>query len=297
MALAFVGPANAQETAYESSSTLPSTIRYQFSYSPIYQFETDMDVGGSFDVQRHFLRFDMTRIINPQWAIGLSLGFDFERWNFSGIEALAGIDPWNEIVRPSISVPMVYNTANNWRLMLIPTLEFAGATGAEASESLSYGAVLAAMRAFGPNLMLGLGAGVFNRLDEWEGFPFIAVNWAINDQFRLSNPFEAGVAGPAGLELIYTPSSQWEIGIGGAYRSYRFRLDDTSAVEDGIGQVDFLATFLRIGINTGKRISFDLNAGALFEGEISIDDKNGNKLGDTDTDTAPFVGVTLRGSF
>jgi hypothetical protein len=297
MALLFVEPANAQEAEYDTESPTPPKISYKFSYTPIYQFETDMDIDGSFDVQRHFFRFDMTRIINRQWTVGLGLGFDFERWNFSGVETLAGIDPWNEIVRPGISAPMVYNTANNWRLMLIPNMEFAGATGAEASESLSYGAVLAAMRAFGPKLMIGLGAGVFNRLDEWEGFPFIAVNWTINDQFRLSNPFEAGVAGPAGLELIYTPSRHFEIGVGGAYRSYRFRLDDTSAVEDGIGQVDFLATFLRIGIKTGERIDINLNAGALFEGEISIDDKNGHTLGDIDTETAPFVGLTFRGAF
>jgi hypothetical protein len=38
---------------------------YSFSYTPIYQFETDLDSGGSFDVQRHFLRFDIATVHRP----------------------------------------------------------------------------------------------------------------------------------------------------------------------------------------------------------------------------------------
>ncbi len=35
-----------------------SRNNYRFSCIPIYQFETDLDSGGQFNVQRHFLRFD-----------------------------------------------------------------------------------------------------------------------------------------------------------------------------------------------------------------------------------------------
>ncbi len=61
----------------------------------------------------------------------------------------------------------------------------AGAAGAEASESLSYGAVLSAAYAIGPNLMLGLGTGIFERLDQSEVFPFVVIDWKINDRLRL----------------------------------------------------------------------------------------------------------------
>jgi hypothetical protein len=296
-ALSTAVSANAQKPEYDSASSMHPKTSYRFSYTPIYQFETDLDIGGSLDVQRHFLRFDATGIINRHWIVGLGLSLDYERWDFSGIESLAGIDLWDEIVRPGISAPIIYSNASNWRLMLIPSIEFAGATGAETSKSLSYGTVLAAMHTFGPNLMIGLGAGVFNRLDEWKGFPFLAIDWKINDQFRLSNPFQAGLAGPAGLELIYMPSSRWDVGVGGAYRSYRFRLDDSSMVADGIGQLEFFSAFLRVGVHMANRMSLDLNGGVLFEGEISIDNENGHDLGETDTDTAPYIGVTFRGEF
>jgi hypothetical protein len=229
--------------------------------------------------------------------VGVGLSLDYERWNFSGIDGLAGIDLWDEIIRPGISIPIVYSTASQWRLMVIPSLEFSGASGAETGESLSYGTVLSAMHAFGPNLMLGLGAGAFDQLDEWEVFPFLAIDWKITDRFRLSNPFQAGPAGPAGLELIYTPTDRMQLGVGGANRSYRFRLDDSSAVADGIGETEFWVAFLRVGWQLGQKWQIDLNGGALIDGKISIDDEDGNDLGETDTDTAPFVGLTVRGQF
>ena len=268
---------------------------YRFSYTPIYQFETDLDSGGSFDVQRHFLRFDIARFVDRHWTVGLGLSFDYERWNFSDVPGLSGVDPWDEIFRPGLSLPVFYSTGGKWRFGVIPSIDFAGASGAEAGDSLSYGAVLSAAYAFGPDLMLGLGTGIFERLDQSDVFPFVVINWKINNRLRLTNPFRAGPVGPAGLELVYAPDDSWEMGMGGAYRSYRFRLDDSSAVADGIGEVDFWAPFLRVGWRLGEHYRLDINGGAMVGGSITIEDENGNELGETDYDTAPFVGVTLKG--
>ena len=292
----FGRPAAGQAAASEKKGAAPRTS-YRFSYTPIYQFETDLESGGRFDVWRHFLRFDISRVIDRNWAVGVGLGFDYEQWNFSGISELAGADLWDEIFRPGISVPIFYTTGNKWRFGLIPSLEFAGAAGAKIDESLSYGAVLSAAYVFGPDLMLGLGGGIFERLDQTEGFPFVVIDWKINDRLRLTNPFRAGPVGPAGLELIYASTVRWETGVGGAYRSYRFRLDDSSAVADGIGEVDFWAAFVRVGWQLGNHYRLDINAGALMGGSITIDDENGNELGQTDYDTAPFVGITVKGRF
>ncbi len=290
-------PARSDAQSTDSTEGLSAETGYRFSYTPIYQFETDLDSGGKFDVQRHFLRFDVSRFINRQWTVGLGVSFDYERWNFSDVAGLSGVDPWDEIFRPGISVPIFYSTGDKWRFGIIPAIEAAGATGAETSESLSYGAVLSAAYTFSPKLMLGLGAGIFERLDQTEVFPFVVINWKINDRLKLTNPFRAGPVGPAGLELVYTPIDSWEMGLGSAYRSYRFRLDDSSAVPDGIGEVDFWAPFLRVGWRLGERYRFDLNGGALVGGSIAIEDENGNELGQTDYDTAPFIGLTLSGRF
>ena len=289
--------AQAAEPSTDAGKNRPSGIRYTVSYTPLYQAKADLDGGGSFDVQRHFLRFGAVRRVNRQWMAGLGLRFDYERWDFSEVSALAGADLWDEIFRPGISLPVFYTPGNDWRFGFIPAVEWAGASGAEAGESLSYGAAAMAIYTIGPDLKLGLGTGVFERLDQTEAYLFPVIDWQISKQLQLTNPFEAGPVGPAGLELIYNLNDRWTIGAGGAWRSYRFRLDDSSTVPDGIGQVDFWAPFARVGCKLGKRFRLDLNGGATLDGKIIIEDRNARQLGETGYDTAPFVGLTLKGQF
>ncbi len=283
--------------ASERTQEKRSSIGYQFSYTPSYQFETDLDSGGSFDVQRHFLRFDASRSVDRHWRVGIGLSLDVERWDFSDTGRLAGVDLWDEIFRPGISMPIVYRTDNNWRFGIIPSIEIAGADGADIDESLTYGVILSAARTFNPDLTLGVGGGIFDRLDQTEFFPFVVIDWQITDRLAITNPFRAGPVGPAGLELVYRPGGEAEIGLGGAYRSYRFRLDDSAAVADGIGQVDFVAAFVRWGWELGKRARLDLYGGALFGGQITVEDQDADELGDTDYDPSPFLGITFRGRF
>jgi hypothetical protein len=292
-----VSPASAAEQTGGDTRKATSKTTFRFSYTPIYQFETDLDSGGSFDVQRHFVRFDATRLVNHQWMVGIGLSFDYERWNFSGIDELADVGLWDEFVSPGLSIPVFYSPSQQWRLGVIPTINAAGATGAEVSESMTYGVVLSAAYVFGPHLMLGIGGGFFERLDQFEAFPYVVIDWKINDHFRLTNPFQAGPVGPAGLELIYATDAKWDVGVGGAFRSYRFRLDDSSAVADGIGQVDFWALFLRTGYQFGQHVGVDIEGGMLLDGSITIENKNAHELGDTGFDPAPFIGATIRGRF
>jgi len=272
-------------------------VYYSFSYAPFYQFETDLEGGGKVDVSRHFFRFDALRTVNRQLRIGLGLAYDFENWDFKGVSNVAGATPWSKIHRPGISLPIIYAISEDWQLGFTPGIQFSGESGAEPDEAFTYGGVFSLTHPVNNNLFLGVGFGIFNRLEKLEVFPFIVINWKINDQFRISNPFRAGPAGPAGLELVYSPLKQWEFGIGGAYRSYRFRLNDKSAVANGIGEVDSLVTFVRAEFKINQSLSIGLFGGALIGGELSIEDAKGNDLASVKYDPAPFLALTFTGRF
>jgi hypothetical protein len=280
----------------DKEKTRGDSFFYSFSYAPIYQLETDLDGGGSFDVSRHYLRFDVMRPVNPNLRVGVGLSYDFEKWNFSNLANVGGASPWSTIHRPGIGLPVFYTFSDSWTLGVTPAVEWSGESGARAGDSFTYGAVASLGHSFNRNLVLGVGFGLFDRLEKTKFFPFILVNWKINEHWRLSNPFRAGPAGPAGLELVYTPQ-KWELGIGSAYRSYRFRLDDTSAVPNGVGENEFLAGFLRVQRKLGSKLSLDLAAGALFAGELTIENASGNERGSESYDTAPFVALTFAGRF
>jgi hypothetical protein len=134
-------------------------------------------------------------------------------------------------------------------------------------------------------------------LEETQFFPFMIVNWRINEWFRIANPFEAGPSGPAGLEFIYTPTQNWEVGIGGAYRSYRFRLEEDSAVSNGIAENEFLLGFLRVQRRLTEHLKLDLVCGALFEGKLTIENSHGGHVASDAYDPAPVFAATFSGQF
>jgi hypothetical protein len=96
---------------------------------------------------------------------------------------------------------------------------------------------------------------------------------------------------------VYSPADNWELAIGGSYRFYRFRLDDKSAVPNGIGDNKFVVAFLRVQRKLGKNFAIDLAGGALFAGKLSIEDSTGDKLGSDNYDPSPFLALTLAGKF
>ena len=182
-------------------------------------------------------------------------------------------------------------------LLFSPSLEMSGESGADFDESLGYGAVAAAIRRFDENLRLGVGLGAFRRIDKNSFFPFLAVRWRITDRVTLANPFRAGPTGPAGLELVVDLGDGWEIGAGGAWRSYRFRLDREGAVPNGIGETEQLPVFLRAGMQMRHTLRLDFYLGAALAGELTLKNSAREDLVVDDFDAAPFAGVSLSGEF
>jgi len=270
---------------------------YTLSYTPIYQFETDLDQGGAFSVMRHDLRLGATRTVNSKFRIGLGIRYTLEQWDFDGRSAISGTSLWTDLHRFGIRLPLFYVHEDPWIFQITPTVELSGESGADLDESLIYGGILSLARSFGRELYLGLGFGLFSQLEETALFPFIAVGWTFHPQVRITNPFPTGPAGPAGLELIFTPAQNWEIGVGGAYRSQRFRLTRDNDLSGGIGEHESIVSFLRIHRKLKKGFSLDLAGGILFDGRLSTENADGDKVGSESYASAPFAALTVTGRF
>jgi hypothetical protein len=260
-------------------------------------FDTDLDSnGGSFDWSGVIASGSLTRKINAEWSVGFNLGYQYEHWSFSSPSAFGGEAPWGTINRPSVGFNVSYKVQQDVALFVSPQFEWAYETGAS-DNGQNFGAVLGATRVFSRDLVLGVGVGVFHQIDETKAFPFVIVNWQINDKWRLANPFQAGPAGGAGLELVYAIDDQWDLAGGGTYRDYRFRLKDSGANADGIGQNQGIPLFARLTRKLGPKGRLDLYAGATVAGTLKLRDSNGDTLVSSDYNTAPFVALTLAGEF
>ena len=284
--------------AAESASAGRWNIDYSSSVTAFNQPQSDIDGGGEFSLSSALFRFKATKPISPKIIVGLSVKFDVDDYDFKGLTEFGGLEPWNDIRRFGLGIPIFTRLGKRWSLGLSPSVDWLQEYGADSGDSMTYGSPVFLARGFARDKRLGLGASVFRNVeDEWKVFPFVAVDWRFNEKWRLSNPFEADVLGPAGLELSYTINSRWHLGGGGVYRTFRFRLDDDGAAPNGIGENEGIVTFLRLQRTGDNGLDLGIFIGATLDGRLELKDSGGNKLASSDYDTAPFVALTFSGEF
>lgn len=275
----------------------PGEVSASGSITGINQFDTDLDHSGSFHWAGVQIGGNVTRQFTPQVAAGFSLRYDYQDWNWDKSAAFADRAPWSRLNAPLVGLNLSYAIAPDWRLGFSPSVEWSGESGAKASDSLNYGALLTATRTVSPDLVLGFGLGVFRQIDENKVFPFVLVNWKISDRLRLGNPLQAGPAGGAGLELAYALSERWEVGGGGSYRSYRFRLKDDGPVPGGIGENRFIPLFARLSYSIDKSTRADLYAAGFVNGKLTVDNAGGRDVYSDEYNSAPAIGLTVSHRF
>ncbi len=280
-----------------AQSLPPGTTVSSASLSGIATFDTDLDAGGSMRWSGVLAAGSVLRQITPQVAAGFSVKYGFEQWHFSDPKAFGGIAPWNDINQPQVGLTFIYKPTEDWTVVVSPSVAWAYENGASTSNAVEYGAVVIAKKDFSPTLSVGVGAAIYRQLYETKTFPFLAIDWKINDAWRLTNPFPAGPAGGAGLELVYSFGEGWEAGFGGTYRSFSFRLDDNGPVPDGIGENRSIPLFFRLSRNIGKQAQVDFHAAALANGRLKVKNQDGSDLASDDYSIAPAVGLTLRYRF
>ena len=257
------------------------------------QFNTKLDSGGRFNWAGGLGSASLTRQFTPQLSIGLAARYEYQSWNFNEPDAFGNVAPWKNLNAPSIGVDFTYAWAPDLFIKVIPTVAWTYESGASTGDALTYGAVASVSKAFSPDLLVGLGVSAFRRIDKTQALPFLVVNWKINDQWRVNNPFAAGPAGGAGLEVVYTPNDRWEFAQGLTYRSYRFRLATDNATPSGIGENSFIPLFMRVTRKLTKDARVDFYGAIVTGGKLTVDTENGGGLYSDNYKIGPALGATL----
>jgi hypothetical protein len=255
-----VGPAQAQETRW----------RPFVSVTPVYEGKGDLDQGGDFSVWRAIVRGGVVGDLGGGNSAGVTLNYDYSDYSFSNPAAFGGVAPWNIVQRYGVAVPLVFALPEGWSLGVIPSVDWFKENGANSGDSVVWGGIVSATKRFADGNRLGLGVGVYDRIEKTSAFPFLIVDWRFSDRWRLVNPLAAGPTGPAGLELDYRLDSNWGLGIGGAWRLTRFRLSESGPVPNGVGEERGLPVFLRATRNFGAQMSLHVYAGVVAAGELRV---------------------------
>jgi hypothetical protein len=260
-------------------------------------FPAKVNGGGTLNTTSLIFHADIFKQVNQRMRLGVGFSYEFTDYDFSGLTDFPVARPWQEVQRLGFSLPVFCNLTDQWRLIIIPTAQCSGEFGADFCDSLVYGGAVAMAYAFRPDAVFGLGVAGYANLEEPSVFPYPVIRWQITPKLRLTNPFRTSPAGPAGLELSYALADHWTVGLGGAYRSQRFRLDANGPLPNSIGEYKSIPTFVRLSYKPIPTFGIDLYSGVSFLNKLYVDAPGGNDLYKTKFNVAPLVGVGISGTF
>lgn len=253
------------ETLEDSHFQYPGS-GFSYAVAGVRQGPADINGGGSYSTSSLLLRLGIMKPVATGTLAGFGISLNSTRYDFTDLATFGGQAPWNTIFSLNFSLPIITRLGTNWSLLFSPSIGVFQETGATTGDALAYGAVFGASYRFNNKSRIGAGLSAYNRLNETKLFPFLSINLQLTDNLRLGNPLRAGPTGPAGIELAYKFDKTWEVAIGRAFRSFRFRLDDTGTAPGGIGTQRGQMTFLRLSNNLRPKLRLDIHAGAVFDG-------------------------------
>lgn len=249
--------------------------------------------GGDYSAENLLLRAGISGDLGNGHRAGVMLNYDYSDYSFSNPVQFGGRAPWGNIERYGFSLPLSLALNDGWSVGIAPAVDWSGERGADSGNSRSWGGLFSASKRYASGNRLGFGFGAFDRLEKTSVFPMLLVDWKLSERWKLVNPLPAGPTGPAGLEIDYRLDSDWNVGLGAAWRSSRFRLGTANAVANGIGEERGAPVFLRATRSFGKQAALNLYAGMITNGQLRLEDATGNTLRRIDYDPAPFAGATF----
>lgn len=267
------------------------------SVTPVYQGNGNLDNGGHFSMSGAIVRGGTSYDLGGGNRAGIALNYDYLDFSFSNASAFGSVAPWGTVQRYGVAVPLSFAVGDGWSVGVNPSADWFKENGANTGDSLVWGATVSGTKQFTDGNRLGLGVGFFSQIEKTNVFPFLIVNWRLNDRWRLVNPLPTGPTGPAGLELDYRFDGGWTAGVGASYRVLRFRLSDTGPVSNGVGQETGVPVFMRVTRNFNDKMALHFYGGVVAGGKLRVENSSGDKLREENFDPAPLFGLTFVGRF
>ena len=264
----------------------------------VYQFDTDLDDGGSYSSARFNIQAGSGYSWDPQTNVSFSIGYSYDGYDFSGKSGFGSRSPWEDIHTISFGVPLRFGINEQWTAFMIPTLRSTGESSAQFDETVTGGVLGGVSYRFSDSLTIGPGIGVFSQLEESATIiPILLIDWKITEQWSLDTGRGLGATLGPGLTLNYQPNRMWRFGIGGRYEKLRFRLDKNGATANGVGEDSSFPLFVSTTYNVNPKTNVSLVGGLELGGKMKLEDEDGKEIEDESYDSGLFFGVTFNSRF
>jgi len=270
---------------------------YSLSVAAVRLSAVDLDAGGETDLTSRHFRASADRAVHDSTSVGVGFYYDVRDRDFSEPGGFAALEPWERTSRVGVTGFIRQRPFNGLSFGIRPFVNWSYEPGAFSDDAVSYGTAVAIVTGLSRDKRFGAGARIFRDIDGSEKVtPIVIINWQVAGKWTLNNPREANFTAPAGLEISYRASKQWRFALAGIYEAEEFRLDNHGLAPGGTGKSTGILTYLR-ATRHWSWLTLNGYLGAMFNGNLEVNDANGDRLAASHYDTAPVAAVSVEGRF
>lgn len=285
-------------TSPAAASADPEDWDYSVSTTTLLTPEAGLDTGGETRLTSYHLRAGAERQIGASSEAGVRISYDHADRVFSGVDGFGELQHLSNTNRLGIAGSISSNTHFGVSYGVRPFVSWSFESGAFSEDAMSYGAALAALAGLSKGTRLGAGVRLSRDMDDaTKASPIIIVHWELNENWTIANPREANFTSPAGLEIRYRSGEDWWLALAGMHHSNDYRLDKGGVASKGIGESSGILTYVRATHRWTSAFRINGYIGAVFDGELEVEDVDGNEVASGQYDTVPFVALSIEGSF
>jgi outer membrane receptor protein involved in Fe transport len=271
-----------------------SPWRLDLTTGAVKQFETSLEQGGDFDLQRYLISASAIRLLNANWSAGVSLLYGQDDYGFGPGPSFTGTAaPWDKIHELRVGLPL-FHRGERWSTVAVPSIRYRREADASWSDGREVGLLAGTAYRFNDSLRLGPGFGVFTEIENnVDIFPILLVEWQITEQLNLETGRGLAASRGPGISLNWQANAQWKLALGVRYENIRFRLGDSGSAPNGVGQNRAYPVNLSLSYQPDPDLQLDMLGGIAYAGELQLEDAKGDFIQDSEYDAAPYLGLTL----
>lgn len=252
------------------------------------QFNTHIDNGGNFSIDRFRTGMGLPIKIDDQFALDIKFNYQLDSYDFGG-----GVTGWHNINTLTGVGLLQYRHDEHWLFYGGPILRIA-AEGSDWSSATKGGGALGVNYIMNDQLSFGGGIVVIGQIEENALVaPILTANWKFAPDWSLKLGMTDLATAGYGLTIAYELSPEWQFSFGGQMHKSRFRIQGSGPTLNGIGQESSFTMTAAATWTPGQAKAFSATAfaGIAAGGKIEVNTSNDTQLRNDKYDAAPVVGV------
>ncbi len=295
--LAFAAPALAQTVdipamVLPDRAVPPTAASVQYGH----QFKADVEDPGT-EMARHNVLFALSHRFDLGEKTQLTAmgtytlhGYDFSGNGGGPSPNTTNVYQWNEVHRAVLAGVVGHQVGDRWRVLGGGLIRSWGESGADYGDSITGGLIVGFDYQSSDTLTVGVMVGAFSRLED--SASILPWRWNVG----MVSVMDPGV----GSTLTWQASDTVELGAGFTFQSREFRLADRTRAarnapfrtdDGGIGRESEIPVFASIRWRPTPTTAIDLQGGVALNGNIRVEDNDGDRIADDDYDPAGLLAI------